>query len=280
MKLKIHFLPNAITAFGLSCGLYVIFKVNLLADDINRFELIRSSAILLLIAAIADVLDGAVARLTNTESSFGVVFDSLSDATTFGLAPPIILLQTINLSMAHCQLPFLLTTGAMVFSLCGVLRLVRYTVQHFPKDVPDTSHVIGDNNFTGLPIPAGAAGLVSATLISATPEVQEWLSLSENTRNYILVAIMFALGYLMISRWKFPSSKALSFRIRSFNVVFLTVLTAVFLLYGIHHHFPILLFAISWLYIIAGISLSAFRLIVGPKTKTFKDFDPEPEDLE
>ncbi len=42
-----------------------------------------------------DGMDGRVARLTNTQSAFGEQFDSLSDMTSFGVAPALVMYEWI-----------------------------------------------------------------------------------------------------------------------------------------------------------------------------------------
>ena len=72
--------PQYITAFGLACGLFVIFKINMVEPGSGIYTVLNTSALLLLVAAFADLLDGAVARAFHAESEFGVMFDSLADA--------------------------------------------------------------------------------------------------------------------------------------------------------------------------------------------------------
>ena len=55
------------------------------------------------------------------------------------------------------------------------------------------------------------------------------------------------------------------------------MLIAVFIFYGILHHFPIVFAAISWGYIIIAWILSIIRVITGRKSKTLEDFEPDPE---
>lgn len=85
MKKQVYLIPNAITAFGLACGLFVIFKVNMVEPGAGNYHVLFVSILILLLAAVADFLDGAVARIFRAESEFGFVFDSLSDAISFGL---------------------------------------------------------------------------------------------------------------------------------------------------------------------------------------------------
>ena len=124
---QFYLLPNIITAFGLSCGLFVIFKVNMSEPGVGAYELLHSSALLLLLAAFADLLDGAVARVIRAESEFGSMFDSLADAVSFGVAPSVLFLKSLALQPAT-GLSFFAVVGAMLYTISGVLRLVRFNV--------------------------------------------------------------------------------------------------------------------------------------------------------
>src|SRR5579883_1258770 len=94
---RVNFLPNIITAFGLAIGLFVIFKTNMIAPGLSSYEILYISAFLILLAAFADVLDGAVARIIHAESEFGFMFDSLADAISFGVAPSVLFLKNLSL---------------------------------------------------------------------------------------------------------------------------------------------------------------------------------------
>ncbi len=96
----------------------------------------------------------------------------------------------------------------------------------------------------------------------------------------MLTCIWVVLGFLMVCRLKFPSLKALHFRVPSFQLVLMTVILAIFVLYGILHFFPLMLFGLTWGYIILGLILSVIRMIAGKKSKTLQDFEPEEEDEE
>lgn len=274
---RIHLLPNVITAFGLSCGLFVIFKMAMLDIGGASVHVLTATAGILLLAAFADLLDGAVARAIKAESDFGGLFDSMTDAITFGVGPSVIVLKSIALSPGT-ELAFLLTTAAMIYSVCGVLRLVRFNIiaqsSKGDQDLMDANK----KNFTGMPIPAGAVAAVSANLFLVSEEFKNFISISDETRAWIMIFSLVVLGYFMISRWKFPSLKSLHIRVGSFKMVFLTVVTAVLLFYGLLHHFAVVFFLCAWGYLaIAGI-LSLIRLISGRKSKTLEDFEPEPDD--
>ena len=76
------FLPNFFTALNMACG----FAGVQYALHENFF--MASSAVTL--GAIFDSVDGRIARMTGTQSSFGEQFDSMSDLISFGLAPSLI----------------------------------------------------------------------------------------------------------------------------------------------------------------------------------------------
>lgn len=268
---KIHLLPNIITAFGLSCGLFVIFKMNMTAvGGVDYAELLQITIILML-AALADLLDGAIARVLKAESDFGGIFDSLADAITFGVAPPVIILKT--LSVAHgTQLAFFLTIGVMIFSLSGVLRLVRFNITSMRAKTDEALALANKKNFTGVPIPAAAACAVSLNMFLVsfgfTQEVNAW----------ILTAAMSFLGYMMISRLKFPSIKTLELRVASFRSVVLTAMCALLIFFGILYYFSLVLLIFSWGYLFAGLTLSIARVIAGRRSKTLEDYEPEADD--
>ncbi|MFC2049436.1 CDP-alcohol phosphatidyltransferase family protein [Chlamydiota bacterium] len=277
---RVFLIPNVITAFGLTCGLFVIFKTSLADPGRDLFSLIQASAILLLIAAVADLADGAVARLIKAESEFGGQFDSLSDSVTFGVAPPLLILKSLGGEDIGRLLTFFVIIAAMIYSLCGVLRLVRYNVRS--KEVQasgdEAAKLKEKKHFTGLPIPAAAAASVSAALILISPEAMEWLALTAKMRAGVLIAVMLVLGYFMVSRWKFPSAHALHFRVPSFYLVFATGVIAVLFLYGILDYFAEAFFIGTWLYLIVAWTLSIIRLIAGKRSKALEDFEPDDHD--
>lgn len=276
---RIHLLPNAITAFGLSCGLFVIFRMSMTPLGGADLQLLIAISGLLLLAALADLLDGAIARVMKAESDFGGFFDSLSDAITFGVAPSVIVLKSLSLPNGS-ESSFLLTTAAVVYTVCGVLRLVRFNVTSQAIKGDEELQLANKKNFTGLPIPAAAAAAVSGNLFLISNEFQALFEISEMTRSLLLFFMLTILGYFMISRWKFPSLKSLHIRVASFKLVLITAVTAVLIFYTILHHFPLIFFLISWGYLFVAFTLSIIRLISGKKSKTLEDFEPEPEDEE
>ena len=225
------------------------------------------------------MLDGAVARLTGTQSDFGMAFDSISDAITFGLVPPIIVLQSVHSTQA-IDYSFFLTTSAIIYSLCGALRLVRFNVTTVPPSEQEENTSVKKKNFIGLPIPAGACASVSLCLFLFSPEARRFLTISVETQTWILIGAQTIIGYLMISRWRFPSLNSLSVRFKSFNIVFILAILGVLILYGIYKHFAVVFFLITWLYIFIAWTLSLIRLIIGKRIPKLNDFEPITEDIE
>ena len=65
---RVYILPNLFTAASLFCGLLAIFEVLRASDSAT----IVWACQLVLIAGILDLFDGVIARLTRTQSSFGL----------------------------------------------------------------------------------------------------------------------------------------------------------------------------------------------------------------
>jgi CDP-diacylglycerol--serine O-phosphatidyltransferase len=78
----IYVLPNLLTSANLFCGFYAI-----IAAIQGNFT---KAAMAIMVAAVFDILDGKIARVTRTVSKFGLEYDSLSDAISFGVAPGIL----------------------------------------------------------------------------------------------------------------------------------------------------------------------------------------------
>lgn len=276
MVKKIPLLPNIITAFGLSCGLFVIFRMTLTEPGESDYQRVITSVILLIVAAFADLLDGFVARAMKAESEFGGVFDCLADAISFGVAPAVLILKSVS-AATDTRYLYLIMVACMVFSVCGVLRLVRFAVTSQLEKEDQQAREASKKHFTGLPIPAGCFAAVSVNLVLMSPELTSWIAIRSEMRVCILFALLLFLGYLMISRWKFFSFKTLNTRVASFQIVLVTAISAVLVFYGILQHFAITLFALSWLYVIIALTLSMTRYLAGKRMKQLEEFEPEPD---
>lgn len=239
----------------------------------------RAGAMVLLVAAMADMLDGAIARFLKAESDFGTIFDSLSDAITFGVAPSVMMLKSLNLQ-PFSHVAFFAMLAAMTYSLCGVLRLVRHNVTGNlgARGIPLKGDAVWCRTFTGLPIPAGAAASVSGTLFLLSSQSHGLLPLTDSIRALISIGMMFLLGYLMVSRWRFPGLRSLQFRVRAIQLVVITALLGIILFYGVLYFFPLIFIVVAWGYIAIAWTLSLIRLILGKRAAVLDAFEPLPED--
>lgn len=275
---KIYFLPNMVTAIGLAIGLFVIFKINMVVPGEGAYQIFKTVSLLILLAAVVDFIDGALARLIHAESEFGFLFDTLSDATVFGVAPSVIMLKSLSLE-GGTWLSFLAVAAAMVYSICAILRLVRFSIKSAQAKNDPKEMAAQKKHFTGLPVPAAAAAALSLSLFFISPFSEMFWAPGEMIRTIFIAVMMIALAYMMVSRWKFPSLKALHFPVPSFHLAFIIVITVVFSIYGILYFLPIVLFIGAWGYIFLTLVLTIIRLIAGKKSKTLEDFEPESEDL-
>jgi len=140
----------------------------------------------IILAAIFDVLDGVMARVTKSSSDFGVEFDSLSDVVSFGLAPSF-LVYMVHLNTLE-GFGMLISSMPMVF---GALRLARFNTQlvGYDKDF-----------FRGLPIPATAVTL-SAFVLTYAAEGTALHGLEAS----LLAPMVVILSLLMVSTIKYDA---------------------------------------------------------------------------
>ncbi len=141
-------LPSLFTLSSVLMGL-----LSLVAAADGDFRL---AALTIFFGVLFDSLDGGAARLTRTQSKFGIQIDSLADVVTFGVAPTVLVYLALLQGRLMWGSVDMGLVAAFAFLAAGTVRLARYNVEAERKPGPVT-------RFTGLPIPAGAgclAGLV------------------------------------------------------------------------------------------------------------------------
>jgi CDP-diacylglycerol--serine O-phosphatidyltransferase len=185
-------LPSFVTLLSIACGFgsIVISVDNAPVGDPSDYRL---AAILLVLAGVFDALDGFVARATNTQSAFGVQLDSIADVMNFGCAPGL-LLYCYGFAQMGAAHPTLVRMGGLacfVFVACGALRLARFNVMVGKTD---------PRYFVGMPITAGAACV--AAVVVAWPD-----PVADMAGAFLVMLLMIAVGTLMVSTIRFPSSK-------------------------------------------------------------------------
>jgi CDP-diacylglycerol--serine O-phosphatidyltransferase len=122
----------------------------------------RLASVTIFFGFLFDTLDGRVARMTRTQSKFGIQIDSLADVVTFGVAPAMLLYFAVMKGHLMAGTLDLGLLAAFAFLAAGAVRLARYNVQAERKPGPV-------HRFTGLPIPA-AAGCVSGLVFALAGE--------------------------------------------------------------------------------------------------------------
>ena len=262
-------LPNFLTATSLCCGLFVIFKMNMIQPGMAVFEQVQYCVKILLLASVLDVLDGALARVMRAESEFGGFFDSMADSVSFGIAPSVVVLKTLSV-LPGTFLAWILTAGAITYSVGGVLRLVRYST------TPPTTDPEMKGTFTGLPITAASMAVISPTLFLMSDTCQEFFPASDHFRGVVATVAFFLLGYLMVSRWRFVGLKSINIRVASAPlIVGVASLSSVILLLALNN-FSLALFLVSWVYVLCAWTLACVRLARGQRQAAIDD---EKDDL-
>lgn len=183
-----YILPNL---FTLSSVLFGLLAVIWCLDGTP--ESFRQAALAIIMAAVADGLDGRVARMTRTETRFGVQLDSLADVLSFGMAPAVLAwafaLRQVDAVGGHAGIALV-----FLYVACGAMRLARFNVQAERTRGPS-------NFFTGLPIP-GAAGII-ATLVWTCVD----LGVEESTRTLLMGVAMLSVAMLMVSTVRYRNFK-------------------------------------------------------------------------
>lgn len=186
MRRGVYLLPNALTTAALFAGFFSIIS------GINGRYITAATAIF--VAACLDALDGRVARLTNTETDFGVQYDSLSDLISFGLAPALLAFNWSLTTLGNWG-PWAGKLGwlaAFVFAACAALRLARFNTQ---AEVSDKRY------FQGLASPAAAVTLGSTIWFFAAQGI------SGDAVSWLIWIETVVLGLLMFSRVRYFSGK-------------------------------------------------------------------------
>lgn len=228
--------PSFFTLLNLFCGFIAITQV---AEG-----KLDTACWLIVLAGFFDALDGMMARLTNSQSYFGVELDSLSDIVSFGVAPSFLLFEFGLKDFGPLGL-----IVASLPAICGAVRLARF----------NTSFTEKRDYFTGLPIPVQAAFVVA--LILNFSDAEKFARYSPNNLS-MLIPIVIVLSGLMVSAIRFDALPRPSrVFIRAHRVKALVYLISLVLLIFLQQIG--LLISLS-IYILAGVSRSIWNLFFAP----------------
>lgn len=223
--------PNGLTSLNLVFGMCSI--INTFNNELNM------AAICILLALVADGLDGRAARALGVSSEIGKEMDSLCDLVSFGAAPAILAYKLYLYDFGALG-----WVAAIFFALCGMWRLARFNV--------NTSVVHG--YFMGLAIPAGGCLIATSTLFMN--------GIGYNVANLGLVypvAIM-VVAYLMVSTVHYPDFKGDGEKLYIVSKAVAAAVFASILYIGMDAILYAILFAVFSSYAIFGLINNAIAL--------------------
>ena len=247
----IYILPNLFTLAALFGGFYgIVMAMN------GRFE---QGAIGIFCAMVLDSLDGRVARMTNTQSTFGEQMDSLSDMVSFGAAPALIMYE-----WALNGLGKLGWIAAFVYCSCAALRLARFNTN---------LGVVDKRFFQGLPSPAAAALVMGFIWLMddsgfKVPLEGDWL-------RWTAFGFTLYAGLTMVTNVPFYSFKDVSFK-RS--VPFIVIVAIALGIAFITLHPPLVLFGLFVVYGFSGYGVYAWKRMKGRPVSVIATSMDEPDE--
>jgi CDP-diacylglycerol--serine O-phosphatidyltransferase len=200
LRRGVYLLPSLFTIGNIFLGFWAIVRG--LRGDFAH------AALAVFGAGVLDALDGRIARMTGTESEFGVELDSLADVLTFCMAPALLAF----LWGLH-EFPRVGWLVPLFFLVCGATRLARFNVQ---------TKVIDKRYFAGLPTPAAAGAVLTVLFFDPARDYRTWIAA-------FLLVLMVLAGMLMVSTFRYRSFKQVDLRRRR-SYRFLLVPAAIVLL--------------------------------------------------
>lgn len=205
-------LPNALTCLNFGCGMMGII---LLGE--KKLEALGQVEILLVIAGLADFLDGLLARALGSSSAIGKDLDSLADATTFGILPSVAVYYAFKAHAGQPELPDLVYYFPLIIGIFSIIRLAR-----FNNDTRQTE------DFIGLPTPANAFFLIfSLGLLESHP-----VDLFQGPAFYCLLSLGSAVSLVMPVRLLALKFKDLSIQNNLARIGLIVVTLASLLIFG------------------------------------------------
>lgn len=239
IKKGIFLLPNLITTANMFCGFFAIIRI------VNGDYV--TAAWVLILAGIFDLLDGRVARMTKTQSGFGLEYDSLVDLTSFALAPALLVYK-----WALSDFHKLGWVASFLYFACGALRLARFNVQ---------STNVEKKHFQGLPSPGAASVIITSVIFFNA------IGMGATPPGLFLLVMTAAAGLLMVSNIPYRGLKVLAANRRA-NFFMMVIVMG--LIAGIAAEPPSVLFGISMLYVSFGV-LKAIGMAFS-RVHSFGDF--------
>ena len=155
----ITLLPSLITILN---GVFGFTAIALASKDVKpeagQWSCFAVAGYMVLLAMFADMLDGRLARMSQSTSSFGGQLDSLCDMISFGVAPAFLMLKLVESKLELSTVVWggflhrFIWLAALAYIACAAIRLARFNVENEENEAAHMS-------FAGLPSP-GAAGVI------------------------------------------------------------------------------------------------------------------------
>jgi len=203
LRKTLFLLPNMITLSSIFCG----FDSIRLSGSATQDDDFYRASLLLVYALFFDMLDGRVARLTKTQSAFGLQIDSLADVVSFGVAPALLVYRWSLFQAGTAGL-----VCAFAFAAAGAVRLARFNVLSMGeggKPQKPSKYIVG------LPVPGAAGVLIS--LVVANHAIGGPLSGPKYVIGMMVLTVFLA--FLMVSTIRFRSFKDLRLNARTVALV-------------------------------------------------------------
>lgn len=214
LRKTLFLLPNLITLSSVFCGFYSMVVSSRAASEDDFYR----AAVLIVFAMFFDTLDGRVARMTKTQSAFGLQIDSLADVLSFGAAPALLVYH-----FALGRLGTLGLVASFVFVAAGAVRLARFNVLSMGDGGAPTKP---SQYIVGLPTPGAAGILVSLVVANNAANV----GLGAARASAIFVGVTLGLAFLMVSTVRFRSFKDVKLDGRTVALVAFVVATSLVIL--------------------------------------------------
>lgn len=196
-------IPNAITCLNMLCGALACIMAFRNEEIVAGLAGYQWAFIFIGASAVFDFLDGAMARFLHAYSQIGKELDSLSDLISFGLAPTLLMFNTISSFSPGSAWAYI----ALIIVIFGGIRLAKFNVD----DRQTTS-------FIGLPIPANALFWIGTVA---------WIHTYAYPGDIALAVIIVLLSSLMVCGLPMFSLKFTSFDRKSNYKRYLLLLAAV-----------------------------------------------------
>lgn len=232
----IKLVPNLLTTANLFCG---FFSITQTLQGKYVF-----AAWMVILAGFFDGLDGRVARMTQTQSDFGVEYDSLADLTTFCMAPAILMFDWALHPLGKFGI-----AACFLFFACGALRLARFNVQAW---------TVEKKHFQGIPTPAAAGWLVSFLIF------YRHIFHMAKPPALIVMGMLVMMAFMMVSNVRYRSLKKVK------RISFFMLVCVVALIFVVAAQPEIMFFAIGCVYV--GLGLVEWLWQTPKHVRSFGDF--------